>query len=736
MKNFIRSLQRCMLLFVFTLLLQQVNAQSCGCDFTLTPTDGIWQFDGATAGVQPGDTICLSGTRAAGIILQNLHGTRQHPIVITNLCNGKAIINSGGWADVFSLLNSSFIHISGARNPSEPYGIEIRGGSMAMQIREFSTDVEIDHVKISDPGCVAIVAKTDPTCNSATWRANFLMHNVKVHDNYITNTGCEGFYIGNSHADGGRTLTCNGSDILIQEHLIDTVEVYNNYFDGVGQDGIQVGGALHTVIHHNTVKHWAKNGIEQHANGIQVGSGTTMAIVYDNKLDSGGYCFADWGGGGRWFNNTARDCGRGGFISRDDPAFYAPAGNTVINNTIVNYGGYGIDQYITNPSYTNRIKNNILIGKSTQTGYIILRDGTASYTDSSNNYKATNSVNIKFVDSVTGNFHLQSTSPAINAGANVSITRPQGGVYDIGAYEYVAPVVPTVTSKFNFTFTSQFVNGGWISIGGSPHTTVLTGTDATTGFSVSSISTAQWNPNNAVPPKSAFNGGTTNGTVQPPEVVVTNWFNYNAPYGATVNGVVQGDNVALTGLAPNTSYSLHVGASRRTAGGGNADEYGTMEYRFNGTNAQNLLVTDNRTLEIVVNATSDATGRIGISARKISGSSMNYGYIGWLTVTGPSTSGSRIGILPGTPQAETAALSSMLVYPNPARNTVTLNLAAFRDQAVEVKVVSTIGELLQQRTIKGGSLYTLSTASLPNGLYFVHVKTNEKSITTRLVIRK
>jgi hypothetical protein len=50
----------------------------------------------------------------------------------------------------------------------------------------------------------------------------------------------------------------------------------------------------------------------------------------------------------------------------------------------------------------------------------------------------------KFVNPTAGNFHLQSNSPAINAGVTITnvtddfdgISRPQGGAYDIGAYEY------------------------------------------------------------------------------------------------------------------------------------------------------------------------------------------------------------------------------------------------------------------------------------------------------------
>jgi hypothetical protein len=104
-------------------------------------------------------------------------------------------------------------------------------------------------------------------------------------------------------------------------------------------------------------------------------------------------------------------------------------------------------------------------------------------------------------------------------------------------------------------------------------------------------------------------------------------------------------------------------------------------------------------------------------------------------VKGPRAgSGSRLAATIHPPVQETPATLS--VYPNPAGNSVTLNLAAFREQAVEVELLSTVGTLIQQRTCKGGYLYTINTSGLSNGLYFLQVHTREKKIITRIVINR
>src|SRR5262249_16944847 len=128
------------------------------------------------------------------------------------------------------------------------------------------------------------------------------------------------------------------------------------------------------------------------------------------------------------------------------------AGDTpsiIYNNTVYGNGSWGI--------YVNRnavIRNNIAYNNSlNQDGSADIGGFNLSGSVISNNLCGqTNSApgacavvgNPNFIDSATGDFHLQGGSPAIDAGVTliqaatdiVGTPRPQGAAYDIGAFEY------------------------------------------------------------------------------------------------------------------------------------------------------------------------------------------------------------------------------------------------------------------------------------------------------------
>lgn len=184
--------------------------------------------------------------------------------------------------------------------------------------------------------------------------------------------------------------------------------------------------------------------------------------------------------------------------------------NYIENNTIYGNTGYGI--YLRNnnagdmgyPYFFVTVKNNIVFGNTTAQLY--LYNSTDENLTASNNapgatsayggiwstYKGTGNVETDplMVSPVTGNFKLQSSSPAIDAGVDVGITSdylgtvvPQNTTPDIGAYEYdsAAPVISggsdiglTNDNTPSFTFTTS--EAGTLSYSGDCSSAITSAT--------------------------------------------------------------------------------------------------------------------------------------------------------------------------------------------------------------------------------------------------------------------
>ncbi len=152
---------------------------------------------------------------------------------------------------------------------------------------------------------------------------------------------------------------------------------------------------------------------------------------------------------------------------------HANGGTDVYNNSVYNNGEIGIW-----PDGSGvRVKNNIVIGHK----WNILDQNTTNLDFAANICdslsapftigctKAASAANV-FLNPAGADFHLQAGSPAIDAGMNLSSlgittdidgrSRPQGVVYDIGAYEFggssvLVPPAPTVTlTASSLTITS------------------------------------------------------------------------------------------------------------------------------------------------------------------------------------------------------------------------------------------------------------------------------------------
>lgn len=441
------------LIIVLSLLSGARALAQCGCDHIISTSSSEFLFDGIVKGVQPGDKICFaSGTRTR-IRIHNVNGTAANPVIITNMCDGKVTLESPTSAPyIVEIHTSTHFRFTGAANPAEPYGIELKGGVMGIDARDFSNHVEIDHLYVHSGGFAGIVAKTDPTCDPNTWRGAFTLDGVKVHDNWVANTGGEGIYVGSSHYNITLTKTCASVPTSVLEHDVQNVEIYNNKFENQGYDGIQLGSCrTNCSVHDNTVYNYGIKAEYGQQSGIQINPGTN-ADVYNNKVDTGtGWgIFAGGSGGSHFYNNIVMNAGSGGIICQDYLP-YEPSGFIFANNTLLNNLNYGIYIYSMN-TLQNLFYNNIIIGNTDPNFKYVRKNTTSIKFTELNNIKTAVIGDVKFVDPTSKDFHLKSGSPAIDGGKDVLAlgvtfdldqrSRPKGTAWDIGAYEY-QPAGPT-----------------------------------------------------------------------------------------------------------------------------------------------------------------------------------------------------------------------------------------------------------------------------------------------------
>lgn len=412
------------------------NGIVAACTYTVQPSE--WFVDGTN--IAAGSVICIPAGARGSLLLKNFKGTAAQPIIVVNK-GGKVTISASLTASyAFKTQNCQYFKVMGNGDAGTTYGFDVNGGNLGMTMDDLSSDFEIANVEVRNSGFAGIMGKTDPSCDAATWRGHFTMRNVILHNNYIHKTGGEGFYIGNSFYADGRSLSCG----TVLPHDVVNVKIYNNLTDSTGCEGIQVGGAIADCeIYNNTVK---SPGLTPFAdaqnNGIQIGEGTGGKCYNNLVKNAPGNGIIVLGlGDNRVYNNFIINSGAYGIFA---DSRYTPGPNfQFINNTIIGSALDGIRLYSeTIPMHT--VINNAIIGSGS--GIAIYKRSDNVHLTASNNYINADVNTCKFVNYIGGDFHLLSSSPLINAGANTSsygvnfdyygTARPSGAAFDIGASEY------------------------------------------------------------------------------------------------------------------------------------------------------------------------------------------------------------------------------------------------------------------------------------------------------------
>lgn len=206
--------------------------------------------------------------------------------------------------------------------------------------------------------------------------------------------------------DNGTSTKDHGLYIPTSNNLVDHCSVHHNARWGVQiYNGDASQSADDNVVSNNEVYENGRAGVT--GNGIVLSSGSRN-LAYNNLI---------------WGNNDGIKI-----------AYNGVSGTKVFNNVVYANGNYGI--VINSDSVGAIVRNNIVYQNG---GEAIWDVGDGTIQDH-------NLVDVdpQFVDASVYDFHLQSTSPAIDAGITLSqvpddfdgVSRPQGTGYDVGAYEF------------------------------------------------------------------------------------------------------------------------------------------------------------------------------------------------------------------------------------------------------------------------------------------------------------
>ncbi|MCX6217322.1 right-handed parallel beta-helix repeat-containing protein [Spirosoma sp.] len=428
---------------LFVISLTYTVAQNCDCDITISKAA---MYDGDALDYKPGQTICIKAGNYPYLYFKNIVGKSNKPITIIN-CGGLVTVGASTGTNGIQFYDSKYVKLTGSGDSRFKYGFKLTktpSGASGINVTSFSSDFEIEQVEVSGTGFAGIMIKMDPTCDPATWRGNFSMYNIKIHDNYVHDTYGEGMYIGNSFWNSGITKTCDGVSKVVYPHNIYGLAIYNNLVERTGAEGIQYGCAPEYRVYNNVVRN---TGISPFAtyqnNGIQA-SGGVSGRLYNNvvqNVSGNGIIILGHTGTNIVYNNLVTNIGGIGVFCDNRPG--TPAGNSIIfaNNTLVNCRQEGFALY--NKLDKSTLANNAVI--QTGSGKLLNTLSGVQVTQTANYYEATLS-SAKSNRLFDDNYKPVSGSPLIDKGINNGYWgikqdldgkgRPKGKSIDIGAYEF------------------------------------------------------------------------------------------------------------------------------------------------------------------------------------------------------------------------------------------------------------------------------------------------------------
>ncbi|MDR4484800.1 MAG: right-handed parallel beta-helix repeat-containing protein [Nitrospirales bacterium] len=345
----------------------------------------------------PGDTLYVRGGTYQGFYstLKIPSGNSwAQPVTIKAYQQEKVVLTAApGRSPIRFAVGSHHIIVDG-------FILDGRGGNAGIITGENSHHIRILNSEVMNAPHSGILTNTGSSF--------FEFVNLRIHDNGSSHFD-HGLYIATSNHlvkdcliyrnTGWGVHIYSGAGLQPGNNLIMNNKVYQNATSG---NGIEIGiysGAGNSVIN-NLV--WSTK------TGINVNSGASQTSVYNNTIYKGAY----------------------GIVMGD-----SSSGTKVFNNIISSSATFGL--HVNKNSQNSQIKNNLIYNSGQKD--ILNQSPTTTL---NNNFEG-NNFNPHLQNPESFDFHLQSGSPAIDAGLGISevghdfdyISRPQGSSHDIGAHE-------------------------------------------------------------------------------------------------------------------------------------------------------------------------------------------------------------------------------------------------------------------------------------------------------------
>ncbi|MFZ3211357.1 MAG: carboxypeptidase regulatory-like domain-containing protein [Terriglobales bacterium] len=432
---------------LFAILILFFTALASAQNTIRVPTDQS-TIQGAINVANTGDTVLVaSGTYSENISFlgKAINVTSASGASVTIIDGGgkAAVVTFNGGEGSSSVLNGFTIQ-NGTATLSPPYdggGIYISSASPTI-----TNNVIQNNTACSDGGGIAVLA------GSPRIQGNTIQNN--------TQSGCSG-------GSGGGGISLLGAGVA---QIVGNVIANNTWPSGNG-GGISMNAAGTPTIKNNVITGNTATGVSPAAQG----GGISMVndsdpVIVQNLI----------------YNNTA---GQGSGVY-----FLVPSGSRgpiLVSNTIIggSGGSQGVAVYANGYDNQAQFFNNLLIGPSGQNA--VYCDGTyqqqsptfanndasspggtglAGTCSGQSSQNGNISADPQFVNASAGNFHLQLTSPAVDAGTNSAPDLPQTdyagnprildgnndcvSTVDIGAYELVLSANVSFSTN-TLTFASQ-----------------------------------------------------------------------------------------------------------------------------------------------------------------------------------------------------------------------------------------------------------------------------------------